>query len=178
MNVSGCGWQSIAIKENRKVDKNMWLVYSVLAGLVLGHVCAVRAAGNRWPAAQLAGVVSLRRRRLFPDRGAFSHRHVHVGRKDARVECLRHHLRDPGRRGRGAWEPCASSTPTAAPVSRARENPGLDIDYRLYIGPIIFAMAPLLNTLVSLLWHPSPDRGCHGLRFEHMPSGSSFSASC
>lgn len=28
-------------------------------------------------------------------------------------------------------------------------------DYRMYIGPVIFALAPLLNTIVSLLWHPS-----------------------
>jgi drug/metabolite transporter (DMT)-like permease len=32
-------------------------------------------------------------------------------------------------------------------------------DYRLYIGPIIFALAPLLNTVISLFWHPSRDRG-------------------
>ncbi len=28
-------------------------------------------------------------------------------------------------------------------------------DYKLYIAPIIFATAPLLNTLISLIWHPS-----------------------
>jgi len=50
-----------------------------------------------------------------------------------------------------------------------RENPGLDIDYRLYIGPIIFAMAPLLNTLVSLLWHPSPADGALVFGLKHMP---------
>jgi len=25
----------------------------------------------------------------------------------------------------------------------------------MYIGPVIFALAPLLNTLISLLWHPT-----------------------
>ncbi len=29
--------------------------------------------------------------------------------------------------------------------------------YRIYIAPLIFALAPAINTLVSLLWHPSKD---------------------
>jgi drug/metabolite transporter (DMT)-like permease len=32
-------------------------------------------------------------------------------------------------------------------------------DYKLYIAPIIFAMAPLLNTLISVVWHPSRAAG-------------------
>src|SRR5262245_25474212 len=32
-------------------------------------------------------------------------------------------------------------------------------DYKLYIAPIIFAMAPLLNTLISIVWHPSRTAG-------------------
>lgn len=31
-------------------------------------------------------------------------------------------------------------------------------DYRMYIPPVIFALAPVLNTIVSLLWHPDPIR--------------------
>jgi drug/metabolite transporter (DMT)-like permease len=45
-----------------------------------------------------------------------------------------------------------------------------NVDYRLYIGPIIFAMAPLLNTIVSLLWHPSPTKGAFVFGLEHTPS--------
>jgi uncharacterized RDD family membrane protein YckC len=32
---------------------------------------------------------------------------------------------------------------------------------RLYIAPIIFALAPIINTVVSLLWHPSKDNAWH-----------------
>jgi hypothetical protein len=32
-------------------------------------------------------------------------------------------------------------------------------DFRMYIGPVIFALAPLLNTLISLVWHPSREAG-------------------
>ncbi len=28
--------------------------------------------------------------------------------------------------------------------------------YRVYIAPLIFSLAPAINTLVSLLWHPKP----------------------
>jgi hypothetical protein len=37
---------------------------------------------------------------------------------------------------------------------------------KLYIAPIIFALAPVLNTVVSLFWHPSPATAFHfGLEF-------------
>jgi drug/metabolite transporter (DMT)-like permease len=42
---------------------------------------------------------------------------------------------------------------------------------KLYIGPIIFGLAPILNTLISLMWHPDPRAGNpwhFGL--EHLPS--------
>jgi len=32
---------------------------------------------------------------------------------------------------------------------------------RLYIAPIIFALAPIINTLVSLFWHPSANNAWH-----------------
>jgi drug/metabolite transporter (DMT)-like permease len=32
-------------------------------------------------------------------------------------------------------------------------------DYKLYIAPIIFATAPVLNTLISMIWHPSRTAG-------------------
>lgn len=41
-------------------------------------------------------------------------------------------------------------------------------DYRAYIGPIIFAAAPVLNTIVSLLWHPA--QGAFHFGLEHLPS--------
>jgi hypothetical protein len=32
---------------------------------------------------------------------------------------------------------------------------------RLYVAPVIFGLAPLINTVVSLLWHPSPGEPLH-----------------
>jgi drug/metabolite transporter (DMT)-like permease len=33
--------------------------------------------------------------------------------------------------------------------------------YRLYIAPLIFGLAPVINTLVSLVWHPKPGAPLH-----------------
>src|SRR5438477_3982451 len=33
--------------------------------------------------------------------------------------------------------------------------------FRLYIAPLIFGLAPVVNTLVSLVWHPKPDQPFH-----------------
>jgi hypothetical protein len=33
--------------------------------------------------------------------------------------------------------------------------------YRMYIAPLIFALAPAINTLLSLIWHPKPGNPWH-----------------
>jgi hypothetical protein len=33
--------------------------------------------------------------------------------------------------------------------------------YRIYIAPLIFSLAPMINTLMSLVWHPKPDDPFH-----------------
>ncbi len=33
--------------------------------------------------------------------------------------------------------------------------------YRIYIAPLIFCLAPLINTLLSLVWHPKPGEPMH-----------------
>lgn len=33
--------------------------------------------------------------------------------------------------------------------------------YRIYIAPLIFCLAPLVNTLLSLVWHPKPGEPMH-----------------
>jgi drug/metabolite transporter (DMT)-like permease len=43
-------------------------------------------------------------------------------------------------------------------------------DYRLYIAPIIFALAPVINTLISLVWHPSPSKGIFHFGLENLPN--------
>jgi drug/metabolite transporter (DMT)-like permease len=39
---------------------------------------------------------------------------------------------------------------------------GLDIDtYRVFIAPLIFGLAPVINVLVSTIWHPQPGHPFH-----------------
>jgi hypothetical protein len=45
---------------------------------------------------------------------------------------------------------------------------------RMYIGPLIFTLAPLLNTLISLFWHPTADNPMRFGMPEQMPSWKLF----
>jgi hypothetical protein len=51
--------------------------------------------------------------------------------------------------------------------------------YRIYIAPLIFALAPMINTLLSLVWHPKPGNPWH-FGFDvpswHLPVGILFVA--
>jgi hypothetical protein len=48
-----------------------------------------------------------------------------------------------------------------AAVDAARAE-GIDAaSYRIYIAPLIFALAPAINTIVSLFWHPKGDDPFH-----------------
>jgi hypothetical protein len=46
--------------------------------------------------------------------------------------------------------------------------------YRIYIAPLIFCLAPMINTVLSLVWHPKPGNPFH-FGFEvptwHLPVG-------
>ena len=48
-----------------------------------------------------------------------------------------------------------------AAVDQAKLDGVNPATYRIYIAPLIFALAPAINTLVSLLWHPKPDDPWH-----------------
>jgi hypothetical protein len=45
---------------------------------------------------------------------------------------------------------------------------------RIYIAPLIFTLAPLLNTVVSLFWHPTPEHPLHFGLPAAMPSWKLF----
>jgi hypothetical protein len=51
----------------------------------------------------------------------------------------------------------ASKSATQAALS-AKLNPAT---YRLYIAPLIFGLAPVINTLISLIWHPGKGEPFH-----------------
>jgi hypothetical protein len=51
------------------------------------------------------------------------------------------------------------ATQNAVAAAKAAELP--PATYRLYIAPLIFGLAPVINTLVSMLWHPKPGEWFH-----------------
>jgi hypothetical protein len=48
-----------------------------------------------------------------------------------------------------------------AAVDQARLDGINPATYRIYIAPLIFALAPAINTLLSLVWHPQPGNPWH-----------------
>jgi len=46
-----------------------------------------------------------------------------------------------------------------AAVDQARADGVNPATYRIYIAPLIFCLAPLINTLLSIVWHPNPKTG-------------------
>jgi drug/metabolite transporter (DMT)-like permease len=155
------------------VDKNLWLVYSVLAGLCWGTYVPFVQQGiaglqrNSMASFLCVGVAYFLIAVLFP-----------IGMFVAGE-------------GTPTWNAYGITFATLAGVAGAlgalcviyanrsaaqlaRDNPALDVDYRLFIGPIIFAMAPLLNTIVSLLWHPSPAEGALAFGLKSLPGWKFF----
>src|SRR5262249_43011905 len=42
--------------------------------------------------------------------------------------------------------------------------------YKVYIAPLIFGLAPVINVLVSMFWHPKPGEPFHfGVKMPHPP---------
>jgi hypothetical protein len=46
-----------------------------------------------------------------------------------------------------------------AAVDQAKAEHVNPATYRIYIAPLIFCLAPLINTLLSMVWHPDPKTG-------------------
>ena len=147
------------------MDKNLWLFYSILAGLCWGTYVPLVQQGiqglyrNSLASFLCVGVAYFLIAVLFP-------------------------LVMFGSEGRWPqWNAYGITFATLAGVAGALGalcvifanrsvppvNPDNPIDYRLFIGPIIFAMAPLLNTLISLVWHPSPATGAFHFGIHHLP---------
>ena len=58
---------------------------------------------------------------------------------------------------------------TSTSIAAAKEAGLPPTSYKLYIAPIIFGLAPVINTLISCIWHPSQKDGWANFHFE-MPN--------
>ena len=141
------------------MDNKMWLVYSVAAGLCWGTYVpfvqqGIRGLGNNSYGSFLCvGIAYFLIAVLFPI-GLFM-----MGEKTP------------------DWTASGITIATLAGVAGAlgalcviyanRSARGAP-EYRLYIAPIIFALAPVINTLISLVWHPS--KGIFHFGLENLPN--------
>ena len=55
----------------------------------------------------------------------------------------------------------ASKAAVDQAVAEGAVTPMEKAAYRIYIAPLIFALAPAINTLLSLVWHPKPGNPWH-----------------
>ena len=128
--------------------ENKWLIYSVLAGLCWGtYVPLVQQ-----------GIGSLK-----TPFGSF----LFVGLAYFLIAVLLPlALIFTGAEDKPAWNSYGIAFATLAGVAGALgalcvifANRSASTDMRLFIAPVIFGLAPLLNTTISLIWHPSARDG-------------------
>jgi drug/metabolite transporter (DMT)-like permease len=63
----------------------------------------------------------------------------------------------------------ASKAAMGAGLEMKKLDPNFDpASYRVLIAPLIFGLAPLINTLLSTIWHPQPGNPFH---FDFQPPG-------
>ncbi|MCI0459104.1 MAG: hypothetical protein L0Z62_19275 [Gemmataceae bacterium] len=140
------------------MDNKLWLVFAISAGLCWGTYVpfiqqGIRGLGNPYGSFLCVGVAYVLIAVLFP-LGMFLAGH------------------EPN------WNLSGISFATLAGVAGAmgalfvifaNGSVPRGSDYRLYIAPVIFALAPVINTVVSLVWHPDPVRGIFRFGLEHTP---------
>jgi len=142
------------------MDKQMWLVYSVLAGLCWGTYVPLVQQGirglsmNSFASFLCVGMAYFVIAILFPLAMFFS-----------------------GAAPKPTWTGYGITFATLAGAAGAAgalfvifaNRAAPDPSYRMYIPPIIFALAPVLNTVVSLVWHATPSEGAFVFGIKHLP---------
>jgi drug/metabolite transporter (DMT)-like permease len=140
------------------VDNKLWLVYSIAAGLCWGTYVpfvqqGIRGLGSAYGSFLCVGIAYFLIAVLFP------------------IALFMMGEKTP------VWNVSGATFATLAGVAGAlgalcviyanRSARGAP-EYRLYIAPIIFAMAPVINTILSMFWHPS--KGAFHFGLEYSPS--------
>jgi len=146
------------------VDNKMWLVFSIAAGLCWGTYVpfvqqGIRGLGNNSYGSFLCvGIAYFLIAVLFP------------------ISLFMMGEKTPTWTGTGITFATLAGVAGALGAlcvifaNKAAREAGGDhgADYRLYIAPIIFALAPVINTLISLVWHPS--KGIFHFGLENLPN--------
>lgn len=144
------------------LDKNVWLLYVALAGLAwgtyvpfifyggneLGGTTPATALGARLMAILCVGVAYFVLAILIPLA-------MFLTNRAPWPESSANGLIFSGLAG------VAGAVGAICVIFATRAAMRTGTDARLYIGPLIFGLAPIINTLVSSIWHPRPGTPFH-----------------
>ena len=146
-------------------DRNLWLVYVALAGLAWGtYVPLIFYGGNelggkpasRFMAILCVGIAYFVIGVLFPLALFFSGQY-----KWDDVEMSGTGLTFAALAGAaGAIGAICVIFATKAAIASGREAGDINL-FKVYIAPLIFGVAPVINVLVSMVWHPQKGNPMH-----------------
>jgi hypothetical protein len=150
-------------------SKYEWLVYVILAGLAWGtYVPLIFYGGNQLPQANGQPGVGSRLMAILCVGIAY----FVIGVVFPLVMFFTGQAAWPQMRGTGLTFSSLAGVAGAAgalcvvfasasAVAAARETGAPPSTYRLYIAPLIFGLAPVINTVVSSVWHPTEEQIFH-----------------
>ncbi len=147
-------------------DKYMWIFYVALAGLSWGtyvplifygggELVGKNPTSGRFMAILCVGVAYFVIAVLFP-------LYIFLSKQAEWPEMSTTGLVFSGLAGiAGAVGALCVIFASKAAVAAAKEASLDPATFRLYIAPLIFGLAPVINTLVSLMWHPQKGQPFH-----------------
>ncbi|MBA4191567.1 MAG: hypothetical protein C0467_26605 [Planctomycetaceae bacterium] len=144
-----------------------WWGYVILAGLAWGTYVPIIFYGGTELTTK-PGTIGGRLASILCVGGAYFFMGVVIPlvlmslREDARPEWKTNGLVFSGLAGvAGAVGAICVIFASKAAVDQAKLDGVNPATYRMYIAPLIFSLAPAINTLLSLLWHPKPGEPWH-----------------
>jgi drug/metabolite transporter (DMT)-like permease len=135
-------------------DKNLWLVYVALAGLSWGTYVPLIAyggkelGGNRYGALLCVGVAYFLIAVLLPLALFVSGKEPWPAAKPIGLTFA-------------SLAGVAGAAGALCVIFAAKAAGGPKATEYLFIAPLIFGLAPVINTLVSTVWHPLPGQPLH-----------------
>jgi hypothetical protein len=148
------------------MDRYRWLMYVALAGLSWGTYVPLiayggselgRPPGSRLLAIFCVGIAYFIIGVLFP-----AYYLLRLAEKDRPERSFTGLLFSGLAGAAGALGAICVVFATQESISAAREAHLADLGaYKLYIAPLIFGLAPIINTLVSVVWHPRKGQPWH-----------------
>jgi hypothetical protein len=144
-------------------DKNLWLVYVGLAGLAWGTYVPLIAYGGgelRGPGSRIMAILCVGGAYFVI--GVLFPLYLFLSGQYAWPEMTGSGLTFASLAGAaGALGAICVVYATKSAIDSAKAAGVPPGTYRLYIAPLIFGLAPVINTLVATLWHPEPGQPFH-----------------